>query len=440
MAFEWTTHPEADDFIRQRVDAAFAASSLLGRLTTRFRDEAGVRLQDFVDHLSVLLDGETEATLSKLGFVRDERVDGAAFVHPGTCLPRVVPAARAGVALAAESVGHFLAVHGLDGTIEGAPLGRYRRAVIGDDGAVDVTVVERRTAAALAPLDEPNDGPARWFAALEAWQRRRRDGDDDEVMAAAIELARRQVAGFGETLATITFFVNEVAYWRSRNRAGQEVKAMLDTVGVGCAAQDHYAFRSSRRNFGRLLRFFMILGFRPREKFHAGAEAGWGAQVVEHPDVGLALFLDLDLSPEELDLDFTTAELPPRNELGTVGLWCALHGDSLCRAGTHHMAQRSSFDDLPGLLKKRRITTMAPLSDFDHLHQAFTKGQRWTVDEARIDALRAAELISDDDAATFRTTGAVGSHLEIIQRGQGFKGFSQRHVSAIMRATDPRTA
>ena len=36
-------------------------------------------------------------------------------------------------------------------------------------------------------------------------------------------------------------------------------------------------------------------------------------------------------------------------------------------------------------------------------------------------------------------TGAVGSHLELIQRSEGFKGFNQRSVSAIILATNPLT-
>jgi len=39
---------------------------------------------------------------------------------------------------------------------------------------------------------------------------------------------------------------------------------------------------------------------------------------------------------------------------------------------------------------------------------------------------------------TFLGNGAVGSHLENLQRTQGFKGFNQHSVSAIIKATDPR--
>ncbi len=35
---------------------------------------------------------------------------------------------------------------------------------------------------------------------------------------------------------------------------------------------------------------------------------------------------------------------------------------------------------------------------------------------------------------------SLGSHLEIIQRNQRFKGFDQDSVTAIIHATDPRRA
>jgi len=38
----------------------------------------------------------------------------------------------------------------------------------------------------------------------------------------------------------------------------------------------------------------------------------------------------------------------------------------------------------------------------------------------------------------FFTEGAIGSHLENLERKQGFKGFNQDSVSAIIKATDPR--
>ena len=36
------------------------------------------------------------------------------------------------------------------------------------------------------------------------------------------------------------------------------------------------------------------------------------------------------------------------------------------------------------------------------------------------------------------TQGAIGSHLENLERNEGFKGFNQTGVSEIIAATDPR--
>ena len=38
----------------------------------------------------------------------------------------------------------------------------------------------------------------------------------------------------------------------------------------------------------------------------------------------------------------------------------------------------------------------------------------------------------------FSRDGALGSHLENLQRHGGFKGFNQKSVSAVISATDPR--
>jgi hypothetical protein len=47
-------------------------------------------------------------------------------------------------------------------------------------------------------------------------------------------------------------------------------------------------------------------------------------------------------------------------------------------------------------------------------------------------------LITPEQADFFLRSGAVGSHLENLQRKGGFKGFNQKSVSVIIEATDPR--
>jgi hypothetical protein len=56
----------------------------------------------------------------------------------------------------------------------------------------------------------------------------------------------------------------------------------------------------------------------------------------------------------------------------------------------------------------------------------------------RLERLVAAGQIDEDQRARFAEHGAIGSHLENIQRGEGFKGFNQQTISDIIRRTDPR--
>jgi hypothetical protein len=81
---------------------------------------------------------------------------------------------------------------------------------------------------------------------------------------------------------------------------------------------------------------------------------------------------------------------------------------------------------------------MKPFTDFDYLRQAFTQGEIWPVDPQRINA--ALSDITAEQAEKFRRDGALGSHLEILQRDEGYKGFNQSGVSEIIARTDPRNA
>lgn len=47
--------------------------------------------------------------------------------------------------------------------------------------------------------------------------------------------------------------------------------------------------------------------------------------------------------------------------------------------------------------------------------------------------------IDVEQHAQFLREGAIGSHLENLQRREGFKGFNQQAVSAIIAATNPRS-
>src|SRR5205085_3292771 len=136
------------------------------------------------------------------------------------------------------------------------------------------------------------------------------------------------------------------------------------------------------------------LGFEKRERYYAGAEAGWGAQICEQPVAGIVVFADVDLMPEERQIDFSSIRLSPAPGLGTVGLWVGLHGESILEAGMHHLEARFDFNLLRDQLKGCGINTMKPFSDFEFLRQAFTEGERWPVRPERAERLLSAKLIT----------------------------------------------
>jgi hypothetical protein len=151
------------------------------------------------------------------------------------------------------------------------------------------------------------------------------------------------------------------------------------------------------------------------------------------------IFADLDLAPEESAYDFAHRPLADLARPNTVGLWVGLHGESILEAGMHHLEAQFDFDALRDELKAEAgIETMNPFSDFPFLRQAFTAGERWAVSKLRADRCLERGWIDQAQHARFLAEGAIGSHLENLQRREGFKGFNQQAVSAIIAATDPR--
>jgi hypothetical protein len=239
-------------------------------------------------------------------------------------------------------------------------------------------------------------------------------------------------------LACQVFFEEERRYWESRNHAGQVQKRRQDQLGLGWGNHDHHTFRSSRECFVDLNNFLLRLGFHKRERYYAGAEAGWGAQISEQSNAGIVVFADVDLLPDETQVDFSTQRLAGARKLGTVGLWVGLHGESFLQAGMHHLEARFEFDQLRAQLERRGVQTMMPFSNFEFLRQAFTEGERWPVSKDRVEKLLRDGLLNGEQAERFSREGALGSHLENLQRRGGFKGFNQKSVSVIISATDPR--
>src|SRR4029079_3019486 len=104
-------------------------------------------------------------------------------------------------------------------------------------------------------------------------------------------------------------------------------------------------------------------------------------------------------TPDELMGDFSHDGLAARDRLGTVGLWCGLHGDSFLQAGMHHLEAQFSFDELTAQLEREEgVKTMKPFTNFTYLRQAFTEGERWPVSPKRTARVVEASMVTKEHA------------------------------------------
>lgn len=389
MTFEWKCCPEAAKLAEEAVSRVPGSEKLTGELLHK----TSSRLFDWVDYVTY----DDKRAIEATGFLlmRDN-----IYRHPGAQLPLLVVDSKPALGVSVDPVSDGLS---------------YREKQIGEA----IWEVERRS------FDPPFTFDP---TAATLWAKRPR--------GLSLDVAQKMVELVGEAVAASLVLEHERAYWQSRNRAGQVQYRRQSPMGWG--NHDHHTFRSSRQNFHHLVHLFEILGFRCRERYYTGKEAGWGAQVMEHPKVRLVLFLDVDLLPDELSIDFAHQPLPETSTLGTIGLWCALHGDSIAEAGMHHLEAQFLFDPLTKDLAALGIEMMEPFSNFSYLKQAFTRGEMWPVDPSRLEKLLKAGLITPEQHKQFLTHGAIGSHLENLQRREGYKGFNQKNVSFIIKKTDPR--
>ena len=352
------------------------------------------------------------------------------------------------VAIKVESVAAFSRAHDLGLEIVGYPMGPYRIGRVPGERTT-LAVVERRGYLGFEPFpgELAREGRMKPHAARDAlaardlWQaRRRRFDDDDEGIDATEATLERVIELAGSTdLACHLVFEVERDYWQSRNTAARAQKARQDRLGLGWANHDHHTFRCSRRFFPRVIGMFTRLGFELRERFHAGAHAGWGAQILEHPVTGIVIFADLDLAPEEATEDFAHQVLPDLPRPGTVGLWVALHGESILEAGMHHLEAQFDFDACatasrprPASRRWRRSRTSRSCGRRSPPASAGRSPGTAPIARSQLGWINA------EQHEKFLRDGTIGSHLENLERREGYKGFNQQAVSAIIAATDPR--
>jgi hypothetical protein len=445
--FDWPLAYEAEKLLRHFVRLFLEQNEVATRLAGEMQQRTGTDFYEWVDHFT--LSSEHAEELRSVGLVR-EAVEAPAntevYYHPRAMMPRVLltsdgssGAIPASLAIRTESLSDLLSRQNLGTEIDGAFGAGLRQALISDQANHRFLGVERLGYRGFV-TDRPL--PDRVEAVLkvrELWKARKRIFPNDaDGMIHALNLQEEAISLVGQEVACDLFFAEERSYWESRNRAGRIQKRRQDSLGLGWSNHDHHTFRSSRRLFADLIEFLLRFGFRKRERYYAGAQAGWGAQILEHSITGITVFADVDLMPQETKIDFSTERLPDAPRLSTVGLWCGLHGDSFLQAGMHHLEARFDFTLMRDQLAAEGVTTMNPFSDFPFLKQAFTEAERWPVWPQRVKTLLSEGLITEEQAEGFIKNGAVGSHLENLQRKGGFKGFNQKSVSVIIEATDPR--
>lgn len=442
----WNRFPREEAYFQSQIDEMLTQNSFLARTANRLSAYAATRLLDIAD--AICLPGNTQIP-TDLAFSQHSETDNYAIYQvPGSCLPRLLIGDYGGhshgILLKVEQIAYFQAAHQCPAKIVGLPFGEFRRSLINVDNEVAVFVCEKRIADQFEPYEGDVNRFADYHLAWEEWLTRPRRTMDftsyhemSQLMEETCKRARKIVTLVGTKLAGDVVMNAERVYWQARNDVGKSLKQILDYVGIGWVNHDHHTFRCSRANFTETIRILELLGFTQRETYYAGEKSGWGAQLMNHPS-GLTLFVDVDLTPDELADDLTRISQEPLTRPGTVDMWCRLHGESLFDAGLHHIANRH---DILGIQRKMQETNqekVLPLSDFPHLRQAYSVGQRWPVVPGRLQSLIKDGYLSDEKANVFTRVGAIGSHLEVIERNEGFKGFSPHRYDNLEAMIDLR--
>ncbi|ODS31003.1 MAG: hypothetical protein SCARUB_03881 [Candidatus Scalindua rubra] len=392
-SYDWKLYPDAERFLKREIQKFLKQSPFARKLAKQIERNTSSYFFDWVDHIVI---PRKEIDITKLKYSGFEKVDIPApkdievYRLTKTIFPSILITESNifELALKPENIDHFVKGLKIKISIKGKKYSPYRRAIIHKEKNHILSAVERRGTSGFTIEKNRKDIEA-YKEALKLFSRRERLFDNDRIGILEVEkLIKNVIRTLSPARTADAFFRAERIYWERRNKVAKHQRKRHDLNGLGWGNHDHHTFRSSRKNFTYLIRIFEKLGFLCRERFFAGEKAGWGAQVLEHPDCNFVVFADVDITEMEKDTDFSHKGLKETKKLGTIGLWVALHGESILQSGMHHMAARFNFTQLRRDLNRAHIGTMKPFSDFSFLKQAFTKGEFWKVEKNRLDTLQ----------------------------------------------------
>jgi hypothetical protein len=442
--FDWGLYPDLEKFVLKNVNDFLSHNSFANSLSKKMLDQTSTKFVDWIDHIiipeTVVKSGELEKQGLSVIETKGDPEDATVYKHNNSYLFPIIISKKKNfeIAIKPEEIDHLLQYLATGIGAEGEPYSAYRKTILKKEGNYILSAVERRGYNGF--IVEKSDDIKEYLDTLSRFYHRQRYFDDDtDGMAHFEKLVKSTLIGLDSGRVADAFFRTERLYWQRRNKAGQMQKARQDLLGLGWGNHDHHTYRSSRANFTRMISLFTRMGYDCREKYYAGERAGWGAQIMEHKLCDIVVFTDVDLNPNETEIDFAHEGFKHREEkLGTVGLWIGLHGESIMQAGMHHLEARFDHDKLTQDLPKYGINMMPPFSNFEFLKQAFTIGERWPVEKKRLDRLLKDKYITKEQCDEFMKNGAIGSHMENLERDQGFKGFNRASVTKIILETDPR--
>ena len=433
--FLWQSFPKAQTFLNQNLSRLLIpalripSSSIPLRETVVLRDavaSAGLRFFDLLDYLRITIPPAKKSLIEEQGFsFQNETCPmGKIYRHTQALFPVLileeVRAEKASsvleVGVKIEDLDHLKKIRGFKEPIRGDKESSFRKMSLIDPKGYTLTFVERK---GNPPFEK---GPVLKEDVEKVRKVRRifgpyRDAhvrslkNTGEGFKKTLALVQEAIGLVGKERAAYEWVQAEVLFWENRNKAATLQGRLQRDLGIGWANKDHITYRNSKAFFPKTIEILSYLGFEKREKLWAEE---FTAQVMEHQALGLSAFVDVDP--------------PHKKELGTVGLWVTIHGESMLSAGLHHVAARYDFTKVQEKLKKQGILFRPPFSYFDELKQVFTEGERRVISKADAKRLLHEGIITKAQQQEYITKGAVYSHLEDIQRGDGFKGFNQQSV------------